>query len=124
MERTIFEKLGVTYRQEGDYMVPNIELPPQPEKPIGKYGRMRRKFLKEHRPGQYNYLLLMAELDWHLTEIDEAAKNRLDELMPKLSEKAGATLQLRREDPMKWVGLMNNCKAQAEEIICQELIYA
>ena len=105
-------------------MVPNIELPPQPEKPIGKYGRMRRKFLKEHRPGQYNYLLLMAELDWHLSEIDEAATNRLDELMPKLAEEAGATLQLRRENPMKWVGLMNNCKAQAEEIICQELIYA
>ena len=123
MEKSLFEELGVTYVQDGNHLRPDLELPPRPEKPTGKYGRMRLKFLKEHRSAMYNYLLLTLELDNHLVEINEAAHNRLDELMPKLAEEAGATLQLRREDPMKWVGLMNNCKAQAEEIICQALIY-
>ena len=122
MEKTIFEELGGTYRKEGDYWVPNLKAP-QPRKPIGKYGRMRARFLKENAKMFYEYLRVKMELTDHLLEIDEAAHNRLEELMPKLAAEAGATEQLKRSDPLKWVGLMNNCKSQAEEIICQELIY-
>lgn len=122
MEKTIFEELGGTYRKEGDYWVPNLKAP-QPRKPIGKYGRMRARFLKENDKMFYEYLRVKMELTDHLLEIDEAANNRLEELMPKLAAEAGATEQLKRSDPLKWVGLMNSCKSQAEEIICQELIY-
>ena len=122
MEKTIFEELGGTYRKEGDYWVPNLKAP-QPRKPIGKYGRMRARFLKENAKMFYEYLRVKMELTDHLLEIDEAAHNRLEELMPKLAAEAGATEQLKRSDPLKWVGLMNSCKSQAEEIICQELIY-
>ena len=77
----------------------------------------------EHRPITYSQMLQMEELWQHLHEVDEAANNRLEQLMPELAKAAGATEQLQAEDMMKWVGLMNNCKAQAEEIIFEELIY-
>lgn len=123
MEKTIFEEMGGTYRQEGDQLIPNIGIP-KSEKSIQKYGLMRRKYLKEQLPEQYSYLMLTGTLEAHLLEIEEAAQRRLDEMMPTLTADAGATEQLKRDDPLKWVGLMNTCKAQAEEVIYQELIYA
>lgn len=95
----------------------------QPNKPIGKYGRMRLRYLKEYRKGLYTSLLLTEKLYPHLLEIDEAANERLDILIPQLMKAAGVTEGLKEADQMKWVGLANNCKAQAEEIICAELIY-
>ena len=94
------------------------------EVPLGKYGRMRKAYLKEHRPLIYNQLLLTEKLYPHLLEIDETAQSRLEQLMPQLAEDAGATEQLKASDPMKWVGLMNTCKAQAEEILMAELIHS
>ena len=102
----------LTYRQNGDYLIPNLELSGQPVKPLGKYGRMRKTYLKEHRPVLYP----------HLLETDETANHRLDQLMQALALEAGATESLKASDPMKWVGLMNSCKAQAEELILAELI--
>ena len=114
----------MTYRQAGDYQIPNLQLENEGEKPLGKYGRMRKAYLKEHRPLIYNQLLLTEKLYPHLLEIDETANSRLEQMMPQLTESAGATEELKARDPMRWVGLMNTCKAQAEEILMEELIHS
>lgn len=113
---------SLTYTMNGDYQIPDLKLTEQPEKPLGKYGRMRKAYLKEHRPLIYNQLLLTEKLYPHLIEIDETAQSRLEQMMPQLAKEAGATEELKASDPMKWVGLMNTCKAQAEEILMAELI--
>ena len=113
---------SLTYTMNGDYQIPDLKLTEQPEKPLGKYGRMRKAYLKEHRPLIYTQLLLTEKLYPHLIEIDETAQSRLEQMMPQLAKDAGATEQLKASDPMKWVGLMNTCKAQAEEILMAELI--
>ncbi|MGN9097596.1 TnpV protein [Flintibacter porci] len=113
---------NLTYIQNGDYLIPNLQLEEQPSKPLGKYGRMRKAYLKEHRPILYNHLLMSGNLYPHLAEIDETANNRLEQLIPQLAEAADATEALKACDTMKWVGLMNTCKAQAEEILLAELI--
>ena len=113
---------SLTYTMNGDYQIPDLKLSQQPEKPLGKYGRMRKAYLKEHRPLIYNQLLLTEKLYPHLIEIDETANSRLEQMMPQLAEAAGATEELKARDPMQWVGLMNTCKAQAEEILMAELI--
>lgn len=113
---------NLTYIQNEDYLIPNLQLEEQPSEPLGKYGRMRKAYLKEHRPILYNHLLMSGKLYPHLLEIDETANNRLEQMIPQLAEAAGATEQLKARDPMQWVGLMNTCKAQAEEILLAELI--
>ena len=113
---------NLTYIQSGDYLIPDLRLSEQPQKPLGKYGRMRKAYLKEHRPILYNQLLMTEKLYPHLLEINETAQSRLEQMMPQLAEAAGATEQLKASDPMQWVGLMNTCKAQAEEILLAELI--
>ena len=115
---------SLTYTMNGDYQIPDLKLTEQPEKPLGKYGRMRKPYLKEHRPLIYNQLLLTEKLYPHLIEIDETAQSRLEQMMPQLAKDAGATEQLKASDPMRWVGLMNTCKAQAEEILMAELIHS
>ena len=114
----------LTYTQVGDYLIPNLALPEQPDRDLGKYGRMRRTYLKEHRPGLFNRMTLNGTLFSHLLEIEDAANSRLEQMMPQLAKAAGATEQLKASDQMKWVGLMNTCKAQAEEVIMSELIYS
>ena len=115
-------KNPMNYIQNGDYLIPDLKLSEQPTKPLGKYGRMRKAYLKEHRPILYNQLLMSEKLYPHLIEIDETANSRLEQMMPQLAESAGATEELKARDPMRWVGLMNTCKAQAEEILMAELI--
>ena len=115
-------KNNLTYTRNGDYLIPDLSLSEQSEKPLGKYGRMRKAYLKEHRPLIYNQLLLSEKLYPHLIEIDETANSRLEQMMPHLAESAGATEELKARDPMRWVGLMNTCKAQVEEILMAELI--
>ena len=114
---------NLTYTRNGDYLIPDLSLSEQPEKPLGKYGRMRKAYLKEHRPLIYNQLLLTEKLYPHLLEIDETANSRLEQMMPQLMQAAGVTEALKSSDPMKWTGLMNSLKAQAEETILRELIY-
>ncbi len=115
-------KNPMTYIQNGDYLILNLKLSQQLDKPLGKYGRMRKSYLKEHRPILYNQMLLSEKLYPHLLEIDETAQSRLEQMMPHLAKEAGATEELKASDPMKWVGLMNTCKAQSEEILMAELI--
>ena len=115
---------NLTYTRNGDYLIPDLSLSEQPEKPLGKYGRMRKQYLQEHRPVLWNNLLLSEKLYPHLREIDETANSRLEQMMPGLMQSSGVTEALKASDPMKWVGLMNSLKAQAEEVILTELIYA
>ena len=114
----------LTYTRSGDYWIPNLSLSQQENLPLGKYGRMRKAYLQEHRPVLWNSLILSEKLYPHLREIDEAANRRLERMMPELMQSAGVTEALKASDPMKWVGLMNSLKAQAEEVILTELIYA
>ena len=113
----------LTYIRCGDYDIPNLKLSEQPETSIGKYGRMRKSYLKEHRPILYNHLLMSEKLYPHLIEIDRTAQERVDTMLPHMMEVAGATEELKARNPMRWVGLMNTLKAQAEEIVLTELIY-
>ena len=120
--QSIFEKNGGTYRQEGDYLIPDIELPKQ-SGTIGKYGGLHKQFIKENHPAFYSTLLLSGKLFDYLQEIDLKARNEVDILIPLLAEKQGVTDQLKAENQLKWVGLMNNTKAQAEEIVYAEIVY-
>ena len=113
----------LTYTKNGEYWIPDLTAAEQPME-LSKYGRMREWFLKEHRTITYNNLLLSGKLTAHLMEIDQAAVNRMEEIMPEMAKRAGATEELKATNPMRWVGLMNTCKAQAEEIVMNELIYA
>lgn len=113
----------LTYIRCGDYDIPNLKLSVQPETSIGKYGRMRKSYLKEHRPILYNQLLMSEKLYPHLLEIDWAARERMEAMLPRMMEAAGITEELKARGPLRWVGLMNTLKAQAEEIIQDELIY-
>lgn len=114
----------LTYTRSGDYWIPNLSLSQQESKPLGKYGRMRKAYLQEHRPVLWNSLILSEKLYPHLREIDETANRRLEQMMPGLTQSAGVTEALKASNPLKWVGLMNSLKAQAEEVILTELIYA
>ena len=112
----------LTYTRCGDYYIPDLKLSEQPEAPIGKYGRMRQRYLKEHRPVLYSSLILSEKLYPHLLEIDRAARERIDAMLPRMMAAAGVNEELKARDPMRWVGLMNTLKAQAEEIILLELV--
>ena len=111
----------LTYTSSGDYLIPDLSVPAA--EPIGKYGRLRRDFLRENRPVLWNSLVLSGKLYPQLAEINAAAQSRLWQLMPALAKAAGATEALKASDPMKWTGLMNACRAQAEEVIFSELIF-
>lgn len=116
--------MEITYRRVGDVLLPNIELTEEEKTPLGKYGRMRKRYLEEYHPVLFNCWLMDGTLRPQLLEIDKEANRLLDEMMPKLAQEAGATEELKAKDQMKWVGLMNNCKAQVEEIILKELVYS
>ena len=114
----------LTYTKNGDYQIPDLSLSEQMQTPLGKYGRMRKNYLKEHRPVLWNQMILSETLYPHLREIDATANSRLELMMPELMKAAGVTEALKQSDPMTWVGLMNNCKAQAEETILHDLIFS
>ena len=117
-------ELELTYKQAGDVLLPELTLPEQPNRSLGKYGLLRRRYLKENRPGMFNRLVLRGTLFSHLLEVEDRANEMLESMMPALAKTAGATEDLKARNMMEWVGLMNSCKAQAEEIILAELIYS
>ena len=122
LPQTIMEN-GIEYLldEETQTYLPNLTL--EESKPLGKYGKMRKKYLKENRNPLYQAMLLKGTLDEHLAEIDRTANSRLDLILPKMMVEAGVTEELKAQDQMKWVGLMNNLKQSAEEIIQNELIF-
>jgi len=113
--------MNITYTQNGDYLIPNIII--RKTKPLGHYGRLRKAYLEMHRPILFNELALSDKLFEHCAEIDEAARSRMELIVPELAKQYGVTEQLKAENQMEWVRQMNVCKAQAEEIVKAELIY-
>lgn len=123
METHIYdEKNGLSYTLHGDYYLPDLVL--NEEEPIyGKYGMLRKQFLKEHRLAKYQYLLLTGKLTKHLNQIDQEARKQVEILMEQMVKKQGATEELKAQDQMKWVRLMINIKSSAEEIVVKNTIY-
>ena len=122
--KSIFEEMGGTYRQVGDYFIPNLVLPDDGNYQIGKYGRMRRSYLKEHHPILYNSYMLEGTLFKHLAEIDQACNERMEIIVSAMSEQEGVTEALKATDQMEWVRRKNNIRNRAEEIVLTELVYA
>ena len=123
MKKQIYdEKNGMSYTLHGDYYLPDLVL--REEEPIyGKYGMLRKQFLKEHRSAGYQYLLLIGKLNEHLNQTDQEAREQVETLMEQMTEKQGVTEELKAQDQMKWVRLMNNIKVSAEEIILKNMVY-
>ena len=120
--KSLYEELGGTYRQVGDYLIPDIELPERNYE-IGKYGRMRHRYLKEHRKIQYTTMILDGTLYDHLEEIDRICNERMESLVPAMKKQQGITEELKARDQILWVGAMNNIRNAAEEIILKEIVY-
>ena len=122
--KTIFEEMGGTYRQVGYYFIPNITLPDDGEYQIGKYGRMRRRYLKEHRKVLYTNLLTSGNLRCHLAEIDQACNERMENIVSAMAKQEGVTEALKAADQIERVRRMNSIRNRAEEIVLTELVYA
>ena len=116
--------MNLTYRKEGDYNLPNLLPPQEAEVHLGKYALLRRTFLKENRRVTYTNLLTSGKLNAHLMEIERTALTRLEQMVPQMAKAEGVTEELKAADQMKWVGLMNNIRHSAEEVILSELIYS
>ena len=121
---SLFEQLGGTYHQEGDYLIPNLTLPDEPEYQIGKYGRMRRSYLKEHRPVLYANYLTSGTLHRHLAEIDQACNERMEIIVSAMAKREDVTETLKAANQMEWVRRMNSIRNRAEEVVLTELVYA
>ena len=121
--KTIFKEMGGTYRQVGDYFIPNITLPDDGEYKIGKYGRMRRNYLKEYRKILYNNYVLEGTLFKHLAEIDQACNERIENIVSAMAKQEGVTEALKAADQIEWVRRMNSIRNRAEEIVLTELVY-
>lgn len=118
------EKTDISYTLQGDYYIPDLTLPPEEEYlPLGKYGRMRLTYLKEHKKSQYSIMLMNGTLNSHLHNVDEQANIILERTVKVFAEADGCDEELKAADQMRWVGLMNNYRHCAEEIIFKELIY-
>lgn len=123
MKKQIYdEKNGMSYTLHGDYYLPDLVLREE-EPTYGKYGMLRKQFLKEHRSAGYQYLLLTGKLNKHLNQTDQEAREQGETLMEQMTEKQGVTEELKAQDQMEWVRLMNNIKASAEEIVLKNMIY-
>ena len=116
--------MEITYSQCGDYYIPNLILQQEEHQPIGKYGRMRMRYLKEYRPFIYSNLLLSGKLNQHLAETDQACMDRIGLITQQMKVQEGVTEALKAADQMGWVAQMNNIQNRAEEIVLNELIYA
>ena len=116
--------MELTYTQVGDYLIPNIAAPDAPHHPLGKYGRMRRTYLKEHRPILWERMILNGTLWDHLAYVDLICEERMDTLIDGMKKTRGITEELKSKNQLCWVGEMNNIHAAAEEIVLQEVVYA
>lgn len=115
--------MEIQYIRVGDYYIPDLTLPEE-SRPIGKWGRMHREYLREHKPIQYNCLLLSGKLWTYLADLNEQAQDRLDRMIDQMMVSEGITEALKASDPMEWVQHMNNIRARAEETVREELIFA
>ena len=123
MAKTIFEKMGGTYTQVGDYLLPDLKLPEEEQQPIGVWGQRHRRDLKEHRRATYATLLTGGKLNSYLADIDRQAEEMFSRLAKQLAKAEGVTEQLKADNQMEWVRRMNNIRSRAMEIVNSELIY-
>ena len=122
MKKQIYdEKNGLSYTLHGDYYLPDLEINEE-EPTYGKYGIMRKKFLKEHRSARYQYLVLTGKLTEHLNQVDKEVREKVEMLMEQMVEQWGVTEELKMQDQMEWVRKMNNIRSRVVEIIDVELI--
>ena len=123
MKKQIYdEKNGLSYTLHGDYYLPDLEIN-EAEPTYGKYGIMRKQFLKEHRSARYQYLVLTGKLTEHLNQVDKEAREKVEMLVEQMAEQWGVTEELKMQDQMEWVRRMNNIKATAEEIVYKNIIF-
>ena len=122
MEKYII-KNGIKYELRGEQYYPMLEISEQTNYEIGKYGHPHLEFIKKHRRGTYTTLLTEGRLNEHLHNIDEQAREQIDLHIAQMAERAGITEKLKASDPMRWVQMMNNIKASAEEIVLKEVVY-
>lgn len=115
--------MTIQYHKFGDYYLPNLVIEDTEVNPIGKYGRMRKRYLKERRPVLYSNMLLFGKLFQHLAAIDEACEDRMELLTQQMAEQEGVTEALKASDQMEWVRRMNSIRNHAEEIVLSELVY-
>jgi len=114
--------MNISYIRSGDYFVPDLKLPGE-ARPIGKWGRMHRDYLKEYHPIQFNALVLSGNLWTYLADLNEQAQQRMDTLIKQLKSAEGITESMKATDPMGWTQRMNNITARAAEIVREELVY-
>ena len=123
MKKQIYdEKNGLNYTLHGDYYLPDLEINEE-EPTYGKYGIMRKQFLKEHRSARYQYLVLTGKLTDHLNQVDKEVREKVEMLMEQLAEQWGVTEELKMQDQMEWGRRTNNIKATAEEIVYKNIIF-
>lgn len=113
--------MDINYRKEGDYLLPDLTVPESPA--LGKYGLLRRNFLRDHRNGLYTGMLLSGKLEYHLEGIERDAVAMEESLVVQLAAQQGVTEELKASDQLRWVGLMNGIRASAEEVVLAELIH-
>lgn len=123
MEKTIFEQMGGTYTEIGDYVLPNLKLPPEEERPVGVWGHRRLRYLKRHHRVLYYNLLISGKLHSHLADIEEQAQALFLRLVKEYAETEGVTEQLKATDQMAWVQRMNNVQSRVIEVVSKEFIY-
>ena len=123
MAKTIFEQTGGTYTMQGDYFLPDLTLPPEEKRPIGVWGQRRLRYLKQHHKILYYNLLTSGKLYCHLADVEEEAQTLFLRLVKKYAGKEGVTEQLKAENPMKWVRMMNNIRERVNEVVNAEMIF-
>ena len=121
-QKSFFEKNGGTYTRVGDVLLPDLTIGEAEQRPIGKYGRMRKRYLKEHHPVIFSELLLSGKLYPHLLEIDEACEGRMELLVFQMAKREGVTEALKATDQMEWVARMNSIRSRAEKIVLNDLV--
>ena len=122
MEKSLFEQMGGTYTQQGDYVLPNLILPAE-NQPIGIWGQRHARYLKQHRKILYYNLLTNGKLNKHLAEIDREAREMFERLLKQMANSEGVTEQLKAKHQMEWVRRMNNIRNRAMEIVYTKVIY-
>ena len=122
-DRFIDEKTGIEYTLVGDYYLPSLVIEPQGKIDLNKYGRLRLEYLKNHKKAEYTILFMDNKLTDHLEEVQKTATKRVKEIIKSLQDQSNLTEEMKNTDQLYWVGMMNNFKNQAEEIVLKELIY-
>ena len=123
MTMTIFEKMGGTYTQVGDYLLPDLKLPEEEQQPIGVWGQRHRRYLKEHHRATYATLLTSGKLNGYLADIDRQAEEMFSRLVKQMAESENINEELKATDTTAWIGKMNNVRNRAVEVVSEEIIY-